>query len=232
VEALESRMAQQGETVAAVLVEPVQGAGGVHPSPHGYLDAVRRLCDQYGAFLIFDEIVTGFGRLGSWFAAEHFKVEPDLVAFAKAVTSGYQPLGGVLVGPAVRMGLEFNGDFVLRHGFTYSGHPVACAAALTNLEIIRREQLLQRADYIGTKLTSGLRALADEHKIDHVRGAGAVWAAGLRPDQDAAEIRDRMLARGVICRASNASTLAFCPPLVISDAQIERIVEVLTDAVG
>ena len=93
-------MAQHGNEIAAVLTEPVQGAGGIYPPPDGYLERLRRLCDQHGAYLIFDEVITGFGRLGSWFAAHHYGVRPDLATFAKAVTSGYQPLGGVFVGPA------------------------------------------------------------------------------------------------------------------------------------
>lgn len=230
VEALASLMADHGDTVAAVLVEPVQGAGGIYPPDEGYLDSVRRLCDQHGAFLIFDEVISGFGRLGHWFAAHRFGVRPDLVTFAKAATSGYQPLGGVFVGPAVRAPLEANPDFFLRHGFTYSGHASACAAALANIEILRSEALIDRALHVGARLSSGLRSLADDGLIDHTRGDGAMWAAGLRPDQNAVALRDEMLRHGVITRAINADTLTFCPPLVITDAQIDRVVDTLATA--
>ena len=203
---------------------------GIYPPQDGYLESLRKLCDQHGAFLIFDEVITGYGRLGSWFAAHHFGVRPDLVTFAKAVTSGYQPLGGVFVGPAVRSGLEADPDFFLRHGFTYSGHPVACAAGLANLAILRREGLVERATHVGAQLSAGLRSLAADGVIDHARGEGAMWAAGLKPGQNAMAIRDDMLRRGVICRAINTDTLTFCPPLVITDEQIGRIVDAVAAA--
>jgi adenosylmethionine-8-amino-7-oxononanoate aminotransferase len=231
VEALASLMAERGNEVAAVIVEPVQGAGGIHPPADGYLESVRRLCDQHGAYLVFDEVITGFGRLGSWFAAHHYGVRPDMVTFAKAVTSGYQPLGGVFVGPAPVAALESDPAFFLRHGFTYSGHATACAAALKNLEIIRREDLVPRASHVGTRLSSGLQALAADGVIHHARGAGAMWAAGLRPDQDAMAIRDHMYTEGgVVCRALNADSLLFCPPLVTTDEQIDRIIDAVARA--
>jgi adenosylmethionine-8-amino-7-oxononanoate aminotransferase len=227
-EALAVLMAEHGGRVAAVITEPVQGAGGVFPPTPGYLAELRRLCDHHGAFLVFDEVITGFGRLGQWFAADHYGVVPDMTTFAKAVTSGYQPLGGVFVGAGVRGPLEADPAYILRHGYTYSGHPGACAAGIANLAIMEREGLVDRAVPVGKRLGDGLLALAADGTIDHARGDGAVWAAGLRPDQDAMAIRDRMLAGGVITRAIGADTLTFCPPLVISDDQIDRIVDVLS----
>ncbi len=231
-EAIATLFAQRGSEVAAVLTEPVQGAAGIYPPADGYLEGLRKLCDQHGAYLIFDEVITGYGRLGSWFAAHHYGVRPDLVTFAKAVTSGYQPLGGVFVGPAPRAALESDTDFFLRHGFTYSGHASACAAGLANLTILRREGLVERAAHVGARLRDGLAALAADGAIDHTRGEGAMWAAGLRPDQNAVVLRDRMLAAGVITRAINTDTLTFCPPLVITDVQIDRIVDALATAVA
>jgi putrescine---pyruvate transaminase len=230
VEALAGLMAQHGDTVAAVLTEPVQGAGGIFPPADQYLQQLRRLCDQHGAYLIFDEVITGYGRLGSWFAAHHYGVRPDLVTFAKAITSGYQPLGGVFVGPAPRAALEADPDFFLRHGFTYSGHPTACAAGLTNLAIMRREGLVERATHVGSRLSDGLKALAGDGVIDHTRGEGAMWAAGLHAHQNAVTMRDAMLSNGVITRAINTDTLTFCPPLVITDEQVDRIVDALATA--
>jgi adenosylmethionine-8-amino-7-oxononanoate aminotransferase len=227
IEAVSRYLAEHGNEVAAVLVEPVQGAGGVFPPTPGYLAELRRLCDRHGAFLIFDEVICAFGRLGTWFGAQYFDVEPDLITFAKAVTSGYIPLGGVVVGPAVRAGLEADPAFFLRHGFTYSGHPTACAAAMTNLDIIEREGLLERAPVIGARLGAGLRAIAAEGQVAEARGEVAVWAVGLRPDQDAALIRNAMLERGAITRAIGANTNSFCPPLVISDAEIDHLLDAL-----
>ena len=227
IEAMASLFAERGNEIAAVITEPVQGAGGIYPPEPGYLEGVRRLCDQHGAYLVFDEVITGYGRLGSWFAAHHFGVQPDLVTFAKAVTSGYQPLGGVFVGAAPRAALEGDPDFFLRHGFTYSGHPAACAAALANLRIIRDEDLVERSNHVGERLAAGMKALAADGVIDHARGEGAMWAAGLRSDQNAVQLRDRMLGAGVITRAINTDSLTFCPPLVITDPQIDRIIDTL-----
>ena len=230
IEALAGLMSQRGSEVAAIIAEPVQGAGGIHPATPEYLAGLRKLCDQHGAYLIFDEVITGFGRLGTWFAADRYGVVPDFVTFAKAVTSGYQPLGGVFLGAAPRAALEADPDFFLRTGFTYSGHTTACAAALTNLQIIRREGLVERANHVGARLEAGLQALAADGTIDHARGLGAMWAAGLRPDQNAMAIRDTMFERGVICRALNADSLLFCPPLVTTDEQIDRIVDAVAVA--
>ncbi|MCE9623201.1 MAG: aminotransferase class III-fold pyridoxal phosphate-dependent enzyme [Actinomycetia bacterium] len=224
-EAMATLFVQRGNEVAAIIVEPVQGAGGIYPSPDGYLQGLRKLCDQHGAYLVFDEVITGFGRVGSWFAAHHFGVEPDLATFAKGVTSGYVPLGGVFIGPKPTAALESNPDFFLRHGFTYSGHATACAAALKNLEIIRREDLVARAKHIGERFSAGLRSLADDGIIDHVRSLGAMFAAALKPDQNAMTIRDAMFHDGVICRALNTDSLVFCPPLVTTDAQLDRMVD-------
>ena len=230
VEALASLMAERSHEVAAVLTEPVQGAGGVWPPEEGYLESLRRLCDQHGALLIFDEVITGYGRLGTWFAANHYGVIPDLTTFAKAVTSGYQPLGGVFVGKQVREALESDPTYVLKTGYTYSGHPTACAAALTNLAIMERENLLGEALRIGNRLGGGLQSLADDGIISSVRGDVAVWAVGLREDQNAITIRDRMLELGVITRAIATHSLTFCPPLVTTDTQLDQIVDSVATA--
>jgi len=220
-------LAERGDEVAAVIAEPVQGAGGVYPPPAGYLEGLRRLCDQHGAYLIFDEVITAFGRLGDWFAAIHYDVTPDLITFAKGVTSGYLPLGGVVVGPAVRAALESDAGYVLKHGHTYSGHPTACAAALANLAVLRHDALLERVPAIGHRLGSGLRALRDDGLLADARGVGAVWAAGLPPHLDAPSVRNALLERGVIARPIGTDTLAYCPPLVISDAQVDQLVDTL-----
>lgn len=224
-EAISNLMASRSGEIAAVLVEPVQGAGGVYPPTDGYLTGLRKLCDQHGAFLIFDEVISGFGRLGTWFAAHHYNVRPDMVTFAKAVTSGYQPLGGVYVGSAVRGPLEADTNFFLRTGYTYSGHPTVCAAALENIRIVEREDLFTRAHEVGKRLRSGFEAMAHDGIIDQVRGVGAVFGVGLPAGRDCAGVRDALLKKGVITRAINADTNTFCPPLVIRDSEIDHILD-------
>ncbi|MFM8554566.1 MAG: aspartate aminotransferase family protein [Acidimicrobiales bacterium] len=229
IEAMSLEMERHSGRMAAVIAEPVQGAGGVFPADEEYLRSLRRLCDRHGAYLIFDEVITGFGRLGEWFGATHYGVAPDMICFAKAVTSGYQPLGGVVCGRALTAPLEADPDFFLRHGYTYSGHASVCAAALKNIEILESERLLPRALEIGRRLSEGLHSLAADGTIAGVRGRGAVWAAALRPDQDAVRIRDRMLELGAITRAINDCN-TFCPPLVITDAQVDSLLDIFATA--
>lgn len=228
IEAVTRVFEAEGERVAAVLSEPLQGAGGVYPPPEGYLEGLRRLCDRYGAFLILDEVICGFGRLGHWFGAQRYGVTPDMITFAKAVTSGYVPLGGVILGPAVREALEADQGLVLRHGYTYSGHPLATAAGLTAIDIQEKEGLVSRAAVIGERLSKGLEALFADGLVTEVRGDGAVWAVELPPHLDAASVRNAALEKGVIFRPLG-NALAMCPPLVVSDEQIDRMVDVLAE---
>ncbi|HEY8215808.1 MAG TPA: aspartate aminotransferase family protein [Acidimicrobiia bacterium] len=230
IEAWASFMSERGHEVAAVLAEPVQGAGGVHPPPDGYLAALRRLCDQHGAYLILDEVICAFGRLGEWFGARHYGVVPDMITFAKGVSSGYVPLGGVVIAPSVHEPLEADPTYLLRHGHTYSGHPTCAAAGLANLAVMRDDDLLARAPAIGARLSAGLRAIEADGLVADVRGAGAVWAVGLDAARDAGAVRDGMLDGGVICRPIGPDTLAFCPPLVIDDGQIDHLVDSLASA--
>jgi putrescine aminotransferase len=230
VEAVAILMSQRGNEVAAIMTEPVQGAGGVWVPPDGYLQSLRKLCDQHGAYLIFDEVITGYGRTGSWFAAHHYGVSPDFATFAKGITSGYIPLGGVFVGTAPTAALETDPEFVLFHGFTYSGHPTACAAALKNLEIIRREGLVERAKHIEDRLGGGLQALAADGVVESVRGIGGMWALVLRPDQDAKAMRDHMLDKSNVIIRALGDGLCFCPPLVIRDEHIDQIVDAVAAA--
>jgi len=228
--AVEMIFARHRGEIAAVIAEPVQGAGGVHPPAPGFLEALRRLCDEHGAYLILDEVICGFGRLGSWFGAERFGIRPDLVTFAKGVSSGYLPLGGVIISRGICEVLEADESFVLRHGHTYSGHPTTCAAGLAALAITRREGLLERALHVGKRLEDGLRSLVRDGLLAEVRGDGGLWAAGLLPGRDSVGVRDAMLRAGVIVRAVNPNTIAFCPPLVIGDSEIDRCAQTLRDA--
>ena len=227
-EAAAVAMAAQDEQPAAVISEPLQGAGGVWPPPEGYLEGLRRLCDTHGALLILDEVICGFGRTGEWFGAQHYGVVPDIMAFAKGVTSGYQPLAGVILSRRVCETFEGQGEgFMLRTGYTYSGHPAACAAGVANLNLMDAEDLPARATHIGERISAGLRALADDGLIAGFRGTGAVWAAEL--GRDAAGVRAKILEAGVIVRPIG-SALAMCPPLIISDAEIDRLIDTMADA--
>ena len=232
IEALSVAMSRDSARIAAVLVEPLQGAGGVFPPREGYLAQLRKLCDQHDAFLIFDEVISGFGRLGSWFAAQHYGVVPDFTCFAKAVTSGYVPLGGVFVGATPLRALEADKNFFLRTGYTYSGHATACAAALTNIDIIEREGLVERAQHVGALVADALRALQRDGLLKEVRGDGGVWAAGLHKGHDAMVVRDIALEKGAIVRGIGADTNAFCPPLVTTDSEIARLMDAYAESLN
>ena len=208
----------------------MQGAGGVWPSSSEYLGQLRRLCDDNGAYLIFDEVITGFGRLGTWFGAQYYGVTPDMITFAKGVTSGYQPLGGVITGTAINSALTQDPSFFLRTGYTYSGHATVCAAAIKNLEIMERENLLQRAVHVGGLIENGLKALTADGTLTGYRGAGAIWAGKLPDGMDATAVRDKMISRGVIARAI-PGVIAFCPPLVITDEQVSTVLDVFASVV-
>jgi adenosylmethionine-8-amino-7-oxononanoate aminotransferase len=231
-EAMRAAVAYHGpERIAAIITEPVLGAGGVFPPPPGYLQGLRELCDESGALLIFDEVITGFGRLGSWFGAQHYGVTPDVITFAKAITSGYLPLGGVIVGPRLRGWLEADDDYLLTHGGTYAGHPTCCAAGIANLEIMRAEDLPERARRGGSRLRAGLDRLADRSGVAEIRGEGLVQAIALQAPLTAGAMVAALLARGIIARGlPYANSVAFSPPLIISDGEIDEIVEAVDAA--
>ena len=177
-----------------------------------------------------DEVICGFGRLGHWFGSEHYGVRPDLITFAKGVTSGYVPLGGVVVGSAVRRPLEADATFMLRHGHTYSGHATACAGGHRRARHHRGRGAARSGPSTSVTGWPTARSLAADGAVAEVRGDVAVWAVGLRPDRDATAVRDHMLDLGVITRAIGTDTLSFCPPLVITDGEIDRIVDGLAAA--
>ncbi|HJN39861.1 MAG TPA: aminotransferase class III-fold pyridoxal phosphate-dependent enzyme [Chloroflexota bacterium] len=225
-EAAASVFAEHGDRIAAVLTEPVQGAGGVYPPVDGYLEGLRRLCDDNDALLILDEVICGFGRTGEWFGAQTFGVVPDLMTFAKGVTSGYQPLSGVILSRSVCDEFEEPG-FLLRTGYTYSGHNASCAAGVANIQIIEDEGLVGRANHIGERLREGLTALEGDGLIESWRGMGAIYAAEL--GRDAIPPRNTILEQGVIIRPMG-TCLAICPPLVITDDEIGRIIDAMATA--
>ena len=233
IESAASIFKEHGQSIAGVVTEAVQGAGGVFPPPDGFLEGLRRLCDDNGSLLVFDEVITGFGRTGNWFASDTYNVKPDLITFAKGVTSGYQPMGGVLVNRAVCDLFEEDPDFVFMHGYTYSGHPAACAAAIANIDLIEKEGLVERAKHIGKRISQGLEALKSDGLLSEVRGVGAIWAGqieGATTEQGLA-VRDKMTEKGVICRAINGA-LAFCPPLIIEDQDIDHMIDIAEQAIN
>ena len=233
IESAASIFKEHGQNIAGVITEAVQGAGGVFPPPDGFLEGLRRLCDDNGSLLVFDEVITGFGRTGNWFASDTYNVKPDLITFAKGVTSGYQPMGGVLVSRALCDLFEQDPDFVFMHGYTYSGHPAACAAAIANIDLIEKEGLVERAKHIGKRISQGLEALKSDGLLSEVRGVGAIWAGqieGATTEQGLA-VRDKMTEKGVICRAINGA-LAFCPPLIIEDQDIDHMIDIAEQAIN
>jgi putrescine aminotransferase len=242
---LEARIEELGaDRVAAVIVEPVFGSGGVIVPPPGYLRRLREVCDRREVLLIVDEVITGFGRLGTWFGVEQERIVPDLLTFAKGVSSGYIPLGGVLVSDALWRDLRDPGQEpgFLMHGFTHSGHPVACAVALANLEAIEREDLLARVREASGVFAGLLEELRGIEEVGEVRQAGLMagvelvadratrerWPAALgRGRQAAAEARDR----GLLTRGLLDDVLCLAPPFTISDEQLGRAVEILAESI-
>ena len=241
---LESLIRREGaDRIGALIAEPVQGVGGVIVPPPGYFERLRAICDRHELLLAVDEVITGFGRLGKPFGIQRSQVTPDLLVFAKAVTSGYQPLGGVILHDRVyRTLVEAGPEFVLHHGYTYSGHPVACAAALANLDIIEREGLIagvrRKAPYFARRL----RSLESLPSVGEVRAVGLMGAVELVRDKATREpfpaetkvaqrVRAAALRRGVILRAGQ-DLIAVCPPLVVTQAQIDVIVRVLGEAIA
>lgn len=237
VEAVEAAIVANGpERVAAVIAEPVIGAGGVYPPPPGYFEALSATCRRHGVLLIVDSVICGFGRLGTWFGIERLGVEPDLITFAKGVTSGYLPLGGVMVSGRVAAPFKQPGAPVFRHGPTYGGHPTCTAAGVANCRILEDEQILTRGGVLEGELLARLRPLASSPLVHEVRGGlGLLGAVELRSDvlaehPDALSRLARLaLERGVIVRVL-ATAIATSPPLIIEPEEIGVIVEGLADA--
>ena len=221
---LERTIADLGaDRIAAFVGEPALGVGGMIPPPEGYWPRVQEVLRRYGILLVLDEVVTAYGRTGHWFAAERFGLDPDVVVTAKALTSGYVPMGAVLVHDRVVSMLD---GVAFRHGFTCNGHPTGAAVALANLDIIERERLLDRARETGARMLEALRAAESLDGVLETRGLGLMLAVELEPDRDAVPVARRALERGVVARASGQK-IVLSPPLVIEDEQADKVVEVL-----
>jgi len=239
---LEAIVARAGaDRIGAVIAEPVQGVGGVIAPPPGWLERVREICDRHDILLVADEVITGFGRLGKNFGVQLTKVIPDMLVFAKGVTSGYVPLGGVILHERLFATLlDAGDDFVLHHGYTYSGHPVACAAGLANLDILEREDLVRGARRKAPILARALRRLAHHPIVGEIRTAGLMGAVELVQDRATEapfpperkipwRVRQAALERGLILRAGTSFVVA-CPPLVITAEEIDDLARRLDEA--
>ena len=232
---LEEKILEVGpDKVAAFIGEPVQGAGGVIIPPKTYWPEIQRICDKYGVLIISDEVICGFGRLGTWFGCETMGFKPDLITFAKGVTSGYIPLGGVLVGDRVaKVLIEEGGEF--NHGYTYSGHPVACAVAIANIKLMQEHDIVNKvkndtAPYLKEKFES----LNDHPLVADARTLGLVGGFEILKNKETGERFDENLAVGMICRGhcfgsglvmrAVGDRMIIAPPLVISHAEIYELV--------
>jgi beta-alanine--pyruvate transaminase len=223
--------------IAAVVLEPVAGSTGVLVPPAGYLQRIREICDRHGLLLIFDEVITGFGRLGAMFAAQAFGVVPDMILFAKTVTNGAAPLGGVIVSREIHDTLMRGPAHLseLMHGYTCSGHPLACAAALAMMDVMQSEALPARALALAPHFEKAVHALADMPDVISIRNIGLAAGVELKPragaiGQRGAETQAAAFARGLLTRAPG-DTLVLAPPFICTPAEIDRMVDLLRAAI-
>jgi adenosylmethionine-8-amino-7-oxononanoate aminotransferase len=239
--AVEEAIVREGpDTVAAFIAEPVSLPSRITIPPSNYWPRVRKICDKYDVLLVFDEVVTGFGRTGKWFAGEHWNVEPDLIILSKGITSGYLPLGALGMSEEFAASIPSTREPIL-HGFTTGGHPVACDVALRNIEIIEQERLVENAEHIGTYLRDQLDALGRRsNSLANVRGLGVLAGADLMADRAAAEpfsadvrigewIIDRLRQERTIMRAYG-ETLAIGLPLSATQADVDELLRRLSTA--
>src|SRR5438094_4918483 len=242
---LEEAILREGaDTVAAFIAEPIHGGGGVLYPDDDYFPLVRKVCDKHQVLFIADEVITGFCRTGQWFAMTHWNVLPDIMSFAKGVSSGYLPLGGIMVSKAVKEAMDsVKPDDKWMHAYTYSGHPTCCAVGLKNVEIMERERLWERSATLGTRLHKALHAAFDSHpNVGDIRsGKGLIAAVELVEDKATkkqfdpdrkigARLMQEMSKRGVITRA-RMENIFYSPALVITEEQLDRMVSVTQEAV-
>ena len=242
---LEEAILREGpDTVAAFIAEPIHGGGGVIYPTDDYFPLVRQVCDRHQVLFIADEVITGFCRTGRWFAMEHWNVNPDILSFAKGVSSGYLPLGGIMVSKAIKEAMDtVKVEDRWMHAYTYSGHPTCCAVGIANLAIMERERLWERAAVMGKRLHDGLHAAFDDHpNLGDIRsGKGLLAAVELVEDKATKKMFDpdkkigprlmqEMTKRGLVTRA-RLENIFFSPPLVISEQQLDRMISITRDAV-
>jgi len=230
-EALDDLVALHGDTIAAVIVEPMAGSAGVLPPPKGYLQKLRDACDRHHILLILDEVITAFGRVGAAFAAERYGIVPDMITFAKGITNGVVPLGGVLVSSRIHQAFAQKDDWQIEffHGYTYSGHPVACAAALATLDIYERDGLFERARKIEKWLGEAVHKLRGAPFVADIRNCGTAAAIDIAPAPGAPgkrgheAIRRAFFDENIVLRVGG-DTIALGPALVAEEGHIERLV--------
>ena len=210
------------ENVAAVVVEPVIGTGGVFPPPPGYLSGLRELTAAHGILRVADEVITGFGRTGSWFACERWEIEPDILTMAKGITSGYLPLGAVAFSPRLAEPFFVGADApTFRHGLTYSGHATACAVAMANLDILEEEQLVHRVAELEPVLTRAVAEVATSPLVKDARAVGLMAGIQLDPTVDGDAVVRAVRDDGVLTRLITDNTLHVSPPFVVSEQELQ-----------
>lgn len=228
-EAVEKAIEHAGpERIAGIFVEAVVGAGGVRPVPESYLHRVRDAVRQAGGLYISDEVITGFGRVGDWFAATRFDLEPDMITFAKGVTCGYLPLGGVIVSPRVAAPFFDQPGNIFRHGYTYSGHAASCAAGLAVMDILENEGVIERAAELEAEIPAALAPLTELDVVTEIRsGVGALAAIQLDPTDETLPARAARACReaGVLTRAVGGGALQVSPPLVMTPEHVTEMAE-------
>jgi adenosylmethionine-8-amino-7-oxononanoate aminotransferase len=224
-DALEAEILRLGpDRVAAVFAEPIIGTGGVILPAPGYLQRIEQICQEYDVLFVADEVITGFGRTGEMFASGLFDLHPDMVVVAKGITSGYAPLGGVLIGPRVWEPFFAEGGPIFRHGVTYSGHATACAVAQANLDVIEEEQLVARVATLSPVLEQAMAPLAKHPHVTEVRtGIGLLAGVQLAPEVDGAAIARACLEAQVVIRIITNNTIQISPPFVIAEDELWRI---------
>lgn len=240
IDALKEMIETEGaHTIAAFISEPVQGSGGVNLPDEAYFKEVRKICDENDILFIADEVINGFGRTGTNFGIEQFGVIPDIITMAKGITSGYAPLGGMIISEKLYKQLVEKTDGIFWHGYTYSGHPMAAAVAMKNLEIIEEENLIENVRQMGKHMLNGFEALKDRYEqIANVRGIGLLGAISFRREGDAEPITPKIvqeaMKRGMIGRSvvyGGQDTLAFAPPFVISKEEVDTMLDIVDDSI-
>jgi adenosylmethionine-8-amino-7-oxononanoate aminotransferase len=235
-DALADYLAKYGDSVAAFIGEPVQGAGGVNPPQPDYWPSVAEICRRHNVLLIADEVVTAFGRVGTWFASERYGIEPDLIVTAKGITSGYLPLGAVIAGDRVASVCFADDAGPMRHGYTYSGHPTACAVALANLRLIDEEGLVGLAQERESSFAETMSALSEHRAVREVRQAGLLAGVELALDElpagDGSLVVDAARENGVLTRLLCGHTLQISPPLIADEVDFATLATSLIDALG
>lgn len=241
IESLKETIEKEGaDTIAAYISEPIQGSGGVNVPPENYFQEVRKICDEHDILFISDEVICGFGRTGKNFGIENYDVIPDIITMAKGITSGYAPLGGMVISDRLHQEIIEKTEGNFWHGYTYSGHPTAAAVALKNLEIIKNERLIEHVNVVGKQMLEGFERIKEENdNVIDVRSVGLLGAISL--ERESAEVEpigpkvvEEALKKGLICRSvvyDGQDTLAFAPPFPITAEQMDDMLHIINESI-